>query len=135
MATRIPEPDANDEPTIGKLIVDATSDLSLLIRNEIELAKSELRFSVKAGGLGAALGAVAGFFGVLALIMLSIALAFLLAKLPFVGLFLAFLIVFVLYAAVAGVLALVAVRKFKQVRAPEQTIAAVKSNKQVLSRS
>lgn len=135
MATRMPEPEANDEPTIGKLIVDATSDLSLLIRNEIELAKSELRFSIKAGGLAAALGAVAGFFSILALIMLSISLAFLLAKLPFVGLFLAFLIVFVLYAAIAGVLALVAVRKFKQVRAPEQTIAAVKSNKQVLSRS
>jgi predicted RND superfamily exporter protein len=131
----MPEPEVNDEPTIGKLIVDATSDLSLLIRNEIELAKSELRFSVKAGGLGAALGAVAAFFGVLALIMLSISLAFLLAKLPFIGLFLAFLLVFLLYAAVAGVLAYVAMRKFKQVHAPEQTIAAVKSNKQVLSRS
>ncbi len=135
MATRMPEPEVNDEPTIGKLIVDATSDLSLLVRNEIELAKSELRFSIKAGGLGAALGAAAGFFGLLALIMLSIALAFLLAKLPVVGLFLAFLIVFLLYAAIAGVLALVAMRKFKQVHAPEQTIAAVKSNKQVLSRS
>jgi hypothetical protein len=32
------------------------------------------------------------------------------------------------------VLALVAMRKFKQVHAPEQTIAAVKSNKQVLTR-
>lgn len=134
MATRMPEPEINDEPTIGKLIVDATSDLSELIRSEIELAKHELRFSLKAGGIGAALGAVAAFFGVLALIMLSIALAFLLAKLPVIGLFLGFLIVFLLYALVAGILALIAMRKFKQVHAPEQTIAAVKSNKQVLTR-
>jgi hypothetical protein len=134
MATRVPEPEVNDEPTIGKLIVDATSDLSLLIRSEIELAKHELRFSIKAGGLGAALAAVAAFFAVLAVIMLSVSLAFLLAKLPVVGLFLGFLIVFLLYAIVAGILALVAMRKFKQVHAPEQTIAAVKSNRQVLTR-
>jgi hypothetical protein len=137
MATRVPEPavhDVNDEPTIGKLIIDATSDLSSLIRSEIELAKSELRFSIKAGGLGAALAAVAAFFAVMALIMFSIALAYLLAKLSFIDLFLGFLIVFLLYAIIAGVLALVAMRKFKQVHAPEQTIAAVKSNKQVLTR-
>ena len=49
--------DANpvDEPTIGKLIADTTQDFSHLIRSEIELAKSELRVSVKAGGTGIAL--------------------------------------------------------------------------------
>lgn len=134
MATRMPEPEVNEEPTIGKLIVDATSDLSQLIRSEIELAKSELRFSIKAGGLGAVFAAVAAVFGVLAVIMLSISLAYLLAKLPFIGLFLGFLIVFLIYALIAGILALLARRRFKQVHAPEQTIAAVKSNKQVLTR-
>ncbi len=134
MAHRVTGPQIDDEPTIGRLIVDATSDLSDLIRSEIELAKSEVRVSIKVGGLGAALLAVAAFLGALALIMLSVALAFLLAKLPVVGLFLGFLIVFLLYAIVAGVLALVGVKKLKRVRAPEKTIAAVKSNKQVLKR-
>lgn len=135
MATRMPEPhNYDDEPTIGKLIVDATSDISALIRGEIELARTELRFSLKAGGISAALLAVAAFLAVLAVIMLSVALAFLLAKLPFIGLFLGFLLVFVLYAAIAGVVAMVGLRKFKQVHAPEKTIAAVKSNKQVLTR-
>jgi Putative Actinobacterial Holin-X, holin superfamily III len=135
MATRMPERSSvDDEPTIGKLIADATSDLSTLIRSEIELAKSELRFSVKAGGVGAALFAVAAFLGLIALIMLSIALAFLLAKLPFIGLFLGFLIVFVLYAVAGAICALIGKRKLAQVHAPEQTIAAVKDNAQVLKR-
>ncbi len=134
MAHRVTGPDLDDEPTIGRLIVDATSDLSTLIRGEIELAKTELRFSIKAGGVGAAFLAVAAFLAALGVIMLSIALAFLLAKLPFIGLFLGFLIVFLLYAILAGVFALIGMKKVKQVRAPEQTIAAVKSNKQVLKR-
>ncbi len=135
MATRMPGPEVDDEPTIGRLIVDATSDISALVRSEIELAKTELRFSVKAGGLGAALFGVAAFLAMLAVIMLSIALAFLLAKLPFIGLFLGFLIVFLLYAVLATVFALIGKKKISQVHAPEQTIAAVKSNKQILSRS
>jgi len=134
MAHRVTGPPIDDEPTIGRLIVDATSDLSDLIRSEIELAKSEVRISIKVGGMGAALLAVAAFLGVMALIMLSVALAFLLAKLPVVGLFLGFLIVFLLYAVLAGVFGLVGLKKIKRVRAPEQTIAAVKSNKQVLTR-
>lgn len=134
MAHRVTGPDLDDEPTIGRLIVDATSDLSTLIRGEIELAKTELRFSIKAGGVGAAFLAVAAFLAALGVIMLSIALAFLLAKLPFIGLFLGFLIVFLLYAILAGVFALIGMKRVKQVRAPEQTIAAVKSNKQVLKR-
>ncbi len=75
MAHRVTGPDIDDEPTIGRLIADATSDLSDLVRSEIELAKSEIRISIKVGGLGAALLAVAAFLGVLALIMLSVALA------------------------------------------------------------
>lgn len=134
MAHRVTGPEIDDEPTIGRLIVDATSDLSDLIRSEIELAKSEIRVSIKVGGMGAALLAVAAFLGVMALIMVSVALAFLLAKLPFVGLFLGFLIVFLLYALLAGVFGLIGAKKIKRVRAPEKTIAAVKSNKQVLKR-
>ena len=134
MAHRVTGTDVDDEPTIGRLIVDATADISSLIRSEIELAKAEVRISIKAGGIGAALFAVAAFLAVLALIMLSVALAFFLAKLPFVGLALGFLIVFLLYAILAGIFAFIGLKKIKQVHAPEQTIAAVKSNKQVLKR-
>jgi hypothetical protein len=116
------EPVATEEPTIGKLVVDASRDVSSLIQHEIELAKSELKVSVKAGGIGVVLFAAAGFLGLLAIIMLSVAIAYFL---HFTGLDLAwcFLIVFGAYVAVAGLLVVIGVRKVKQVRAPERAIA------------
>ncbi|MGI8578393.1 MAG: phage holin family protein [Nocardioidaceae bacterium] len=125
---------SEEEPTIGRLVADTTSGVSALIRGEIELAKSELKFSVKKGGLGAALFGVAGFLVVLAVIMLSVAFALFLDW-WFAGTATAFLIVFGVYAVIAAMAALVGLRTLKQVKAPEQTLAAVKSNKQVLKRS
>ena len=125
---------ATEEPTIGKLVVDASRDVSSLIQHEIELAKSELKVSVKAGGIGLALFAVAGFLGLLAIIMLSVAFAYFIHM---TGLDLAwcFLIVFVAYLLIAGLLGLVGVRKIKQVKAPERSIEQVKENKTLLKRS
>jgi uncharacterized membrane protein YqjE len=134
-AAKLGPPDTSDEPTIGRLIADTTGDFSSLIRDEIALAKSELSFSAKAGGIGAALFAVAAFFAVLAVIMVSIAFAYALASLPHIGDTVAFLIVFAVYLVIAAILAVVGLRKVKQVRAPEKTIATMKSNKQVLKRS
>ncbi|MGH3509870.1 MAG: phage holin family protein, partial [Nocardioidaceae bacterium] len=110
-----------DDPTIGKLVVDASRDVSSLIRNEIALAKSELKISVKAGGTGIALFAGAAFLALLSVIVLSVALAFFLHM---TGLRLAwcFLIVAAVYLLVAGLLAFVGLRKVKQVRAPERAI-------------
>ena len=66
-----------EEPTIGRLVADASRDISSLIRGEIALAKSELKISVRAGGIGAGLLGAAAFLGVLAVILLSISVAFL----------------------------------------------------------
>ena len=44
-----------DDPTIGRLVADASRDISTLVSKEIELAKSELKVSLKAGGIGAGL--------------------------------------------------------------------------------
>ena len=128
-----PTTGVDDEPTFGKLVADVTRDFSALIRGEIELAKTELKFSIKAGGLAIALFAVAGFLVLLAIVMISIALALFLNWLYF-GLATSFLLVFAIYVLVAGLLAFIGVRKVKQVKPPEQTIAAMKSNKQVLKR-
>ena len=46
---RAPSP---DDPTIGRLVADASRDISSLVSKEIALAKSELKVSVKAGGIG-----------------------------------------------------------------------------------
>ena len=128
-----PDVPSPDDPTIGKLVADATRDISSLIHNEIELAKSELKVSVKNGGTGAGLFGAAAFLGVLAIIMISVAFAYFLSM---TGLHLAwcFLIVFGAYLLLAGLLAFIGVRKVKKVRAPERAIRQAKETQSVLKR-
>jgi len=110
-----------DDPTIGRLVADASRDISALLSKEIELAKSELKVSVTAGGVGIALFAAAGFLILLGVIFLSIALAFFIHWLG-LGYGVSFLLVFALYLLIAGVLGFIGVRKVKQVKAPERAI-------------
>ena len=128
-----PDLPSKDEPTIGRLVGDATRDISTLVRSEIALAKTELKVSVKAGGLGLGLFAGAAFLGLLAVIMLSVAIAYFIHM---TGLDLAwcFLIVFLLYVLVAGLLAFVGLRKVKQVKAPERAIHQAQETKSILKR-
>ena len=122
------------DPTIGRLVADATRDLSSLIHNEIALAKSELKVSFKNGGTGAGLFAGAAFLGILAVIMLSVAFAYFLTM---TGLHPAwcFLIVFGVYVLIAALLAFVGVKKVKKVRAPERAIHQAQEAKSLLKRS
>jgi hypothetical protein len=117
---------APDEPTIGRLVADTSRHLSSLIRAEIALAKSELKVSVTAGGVGLALIAVAGLLAVLAVILGSFAAAYFLAKIPNLDVAWGLLIMFGLYLLLAGVLALLALRRFKKVKPPERTIETTK---------
>ncbi|GAA4082416.1 phage holin family protein [Nocardioides kongjuensis] len=112
-----------EEPTIGRLIKDAQTDISTLIRKEIQLAKSELKVSVTAGGVGLGLVAAAGFLLVLAIIMLSVAIAYFINwNGKGLDLHWAFLIVFAFYVLLAGLLVFLAIRSFKKVKAPERAI-------------
>jgi hypothetical protein len=118
-----PEPVRDTDPTIGRLVTDASRDISTLISKEIALAKSELKVSVKAGGIGIGLFAAAGFIGVLAVIMLSVAIAYFINwNGDGLALHWAFLIVFGFYLLLAGLLAFVGIKKVKQVGPPEGAI-------------
>jgi putative superfamily III holin-X len=122
MAHREPVTTPDEEPTIGKLVVDASRDVSDLIKHEIELAKSELKVSVRAGGISIGLFAAAGFLVLLAIIMLSVAIAYFIQMIFDIDLAWCFLIVFVGYVLVAGLLGFVGVRTIKKVRPPERAI-------------
>ena len=122
-----------EEPTIGRLIADTTRDFSTLVRDEIALAKSELKVSVKAGGISIAMFVVAVFLVLLSIVMLSIAFALFLDW-WFAGTATSFLIVFAVYVLIAALLGWIGVRKTKQIKAPEQTIESVKETTQVLKR-
>ena len=118
-----PEPVRDTDPTIGRLVHDASRDISTLIQKEIQLAKSELKVSVQAGGIGIGLFAAAGFLVVLAVIMLSVAIAYLINwNGDGLALHWAFLIVFGFYLLLAGLLVFIGIKKVKQVRAPERAI-------------
>jgi hypothetical protein len=113
----------DDDPTIGRLIADASRDVSTLVSKEIELAKSELKVSVKAGGLGVGMLAAAAFLATLGVIMLSFTIVYFIhwgGK--GLGLQWSYLIVTGFWFAVVAVLGLVGVKKLKQVKAPEKAI-------------
>lgn len=112
-----------EDPTIGKLVADTSRDISTLISKEIQLAKSELKVSVKAGGVGLGLFAGAAFLAVLAIIMFSVALAYFINwNGEGLDLHWAFLIVFLFYLLIAGLLVFIGIKKVKQVKAPERAI-------------
>ena len=104
----------DDDPTLGKLVMDAQRDISTLISKEIQLAKSEIKVSVKHGGVGIGLFAGAAFLGLLAIIMHWNGSG--------LDLHWAFLIVFGLYVLIAALLAFIGMKQVKQVKAPERAI-------------
>ena len=119
------------EPTLGHLVADASRDISTLIQSEIALAKSELKVSVKAGGVGAALLAAAAFVGLIIVILASITIA---QFIIWAGLdpWWSYLIVTGAYILLAALLAMLGIRRIKKVRGPERTIATAKEIPQAL---
>jgi len=123
-----------DEPTIGRLVSDASRDISSLVQKEIQLAKSELKVSVRNGGLGAGLFLGAAFFAVMALIMFSVALAYFIHwNGSGLDLHWAFLIVFGLYLLVAALLGYIGFRKVRKVRPTDKAIAEAQDIKKALT--
>ncbi|WP_223164052.1 phage holin family protein [Nocardioides mesophilus] len=89
--------------SLGEIVGDISTDLSTLIHQEMDLAKSEMKQEVTKIGKGAGMFGGAGVAGLLTLIFLSLALTWLLDDVMPVEL--AALIVAVLWGIVAAVLA------------------------------
>ena len=125
---------AEPEPSLGQLVSDASAQMSTLIRSEIELAKLELRSTVKNAGTGAGLFAAAAVVLVFSLTFGFLALA---EGLVAVGLWrwAAYLVVFGLQLVVVGMCVFVGVKKVRRVRAPEQTIKTTKETVDYLKKS
>ncbi|GAB6903604.1 phage holin family protein [Kineosporia succinea] len=65
----VPQPTPSGEsPSVGELLGDVTRDLSTLMRQEVELAKAELRQSARQSGRGAGMLGAAGVVGHLAVV-------------------------------------------------------------------
>ncbi|RJK97674.1 phage holin family protein [Vallicoccus soli] len=120
-----------DDPTLGALVASASRDLSALVRDEIELAKTELKDDVKHAGVGAGMFAVAGVVALLASVLLSFCLVYVLVELG-LPTWASFLVVGGVYLLVAGAVAFVGLRQVKQVKAPERTLRSSKETVAVL---
>lgn len=114
--------------SLGELFADLSENFSSLVREEMELAKVELKAeATKAGKSGGLLGAGA-IAALMAALLLSFAAAWGIAAALPTGF--AFLIVALVWMGAAAALALQGRKKLKQVKAPEQTIETLQEDKQ-----
>jgi uncharacterized membrane protein YqjE len=78
-----PDPTPRDDRSVGELVLDVSERVSVLIREEIELAKTEIREKVTKLVQGSVVGIAAGVFALMGLAMLMHGLAWLLNDLFF----------------------------------------------------
>jgi uncharacterized membrane protein YqjE len=98
-----PHPAESDDRSLGEIFSDVANDLSTLIKQEMELAKTEMKDEFKKAGKGAGLLGGAGLAGWMVLLFLSLSAVFALDK--GMDLWLAALIVTVVWGIIAAVLA------------------------------
>lgn len=109
---------------LGELLSGVLTDMSALVRQEIELAKAELTDSAKKAGKGAGMFAGAGVAGLFTLLFLSITIWWALGYL--VGNAWSGLIVTVVYGIVALVLLLRGRAQLKTIQGAPRTVESVK---------
>jgi uncharacterized membrane protein YqjE len=123
------EDELRDRP-VGELLMQLASETTTLVRQELELAKAEMR--EKAGKAGPGFG-MWGAAGVAALLALGAGTAFLILVLDgAMPNWLAALIVGLVYAAIAGLLYLRGKQRVDEAGSPvpEQTIETIKEDVQ-----
>jgi hypothetical protein len=123
-------PDPEDT-SIGEVIGNISNDLSQLFRQEVELAKAEVKQEAAKAGKAAGMLGGAGFAGYLAVVLLSFALVFGLANVMDAGW--AALIVAVIWGVIGAVLYVNGRTKLKAVDPmPRRTVDTIKEDAQWL---
>ena len=105
-------PQAEQTRSVGEIVSAISSDLSALVRQELELAKIELKQEATTAAKGAGMFGGAGLAGYFALFFASLALTYLLDN--WMPIELAALITALLYGAVASVLAVQGRNRMKE---------------------
>ena len=130
METSTTSQEARRDPPTAELLKDLSEQVSLLVRQEVELAKAELAVKGKRAGIGAGMFGGAGLFGLFAFAALTAAI---IAALDLaMATWLAALIVAVVYGAIAGVLALTGRNKVQEAMppVPQDSVDSVKEDVQ-----
>jgi hypothetical protein len=118
------------EQPMGELFKKLSDDLSALVRQELKLAQAEMTVKGKRAGVGIGMFGGAGILGLLALGAFTTCVIAALST--GMEVWIAGLIVTVVYAAVAGVLVLTGRERVSEAAPPlpEQTIETVKEDAQ-----
>jgi uncharacterized membrane protein YqjE len=125
------EPGAKE--SLGDLVALAVSDISQLVRYEVDLAKLELKDDARRLGIGAVLLGAAAFVGCLVLMVLSFAYAY---GLHAAGIWLwaSFLIVAGTYVVLAALAVLIGITRFKRLSGLRKTRTTVSDDLAMIKR-
>lgn len=131
----VPTPSEQQAATtsFGDLLAEVSRDISTLMRQEVELAKAELKQTAKQTGKGAGLYGGAGVAGFFTLLFLSIALWWGLGYLMSNAW--SAVIVAVLWGIVAAVLYFTGKKELEEVEGMPQTVDSVKQIPDALKRN
>jgi len=117
------------DESIGNLVSQVAGDVSTLFRQEVALAKEELKAEAAKAGKAGGMLAGAGFAGYMVAVLLSLALVFALGAVMPLGW--AAVIVAVIWAIVGGVLYAVGRNRMKDVDpVPRQTVETLREDAQ-----
>jgi hypothetical protein len=115
--------ETSSNESIGELLADVSRDFSTLMRQEVELAKSEVKQSATQAGKGAGMFAGAGLGGHFVLLFLSIAYWWGLGNKT--GYAWSALIVAATWAVIAAVLAVLGRKEFQTITGLKRTTESV----------
>jgi uncharacterized integral membrane protein len=121
----------NNEPGIVELVRSAAADTTELVKQQIELTKTELQQSVKTAGSSFGLLAVGASIVLLGSIFLLVTIAYVLVQLG-LPTWAGFGIVTLFLFIVGAILLLVGRKRAKSVQGPERSIAALEATKSTL---
>ena len=108
---------------LGQTVQEVGERVSVLVREEIELAKAEVTRKATALGKGAAVAAAAGVFALIGFLFFVHFLAWLLAEEVFDSAWLGYLVVAVFFFVIAGIAGLVGLRWIKKGAPPTPDMA------------
>ena len=122
----------DERPSLGTLVTGITGELSTLMRSEIELAKAEVKQSLQKGVAGSALFIAAAVLLVMAWLLITFALVYVLIEVADLPAWASFLIIAGGYLLVAAILVAVGYTQVKRAKGPERAKAEMQRTKRIV---